>query len=737
MRTLVVGLGLAAACGNGPVASRVDAGAAPDAPARPDATATPDGATLPDAPAADAGLVESAWSPIGPAPIGVGTATTGRVTGVALASATTWYIATAGGGIWKTDDGGASWLPLTDAQPTLAGSAILVDPADAKKVWAGTGEANCSIDAQGGVGLLRTTDGGVGWSRTGASLIGAAPVARIALDPTTPAGNRTLYAAVARCYGIDRLRGMAQTGGLLQSTDDGKSWAFVGSPLFAAGTSAEDVVIAPDGAIYAARWALPPEDASQTGIYVSAAGDGGAHFGKLTTGLPADWTTVGRIALAIAPSNSQVLYAVLAGGIGQSFGNLLGVYRSADGGASWAPTTLATTERQYFYDIFVAVEPDDPMIVYVGGVGLHKSIDGGASWTLAPAAQDQHALGFVPGDQTRYVVGDDAGLFELGTTDLIRVNGVAPKALAITQGYAGAAHPTDPGIFYMGTQDNGIVKYTGDPSWTRLLAGDGGQMAVAPDDPNTVYECTEGYLERSDDAGATWNVKLESKTEGAEFVCPVLLDPGSASTVYLAASRVWKSTNRGDDWTPLMTEGLGLGLSALAVAPGGDVIYTGDAGGTVWSTFDGGMTWSPPQRAAAGLPGGANFTDGRVVSALAVDPGQPLVAYATYSGYDGFTAIPGHLFRTLDGGTSWTRIDGPWGDEPLNWVLIDPQNPALVYIAADNGVFKSGNRGATWAPLDQGLPNAQVLQLVLNHAGTALFAVTHGRSVYRAMRTQP
>jgi photosystem II stability/assembly factor-like uncharacterized protein len=520
-------------------------------------------------------------------------------------------------------------------------------------------------------------------------------------------------------------------GGLARSSDDGMTWALLGS----FGPTASDVVIDPSGVITAARFTLAPEAATNRGIYQSM--DHGNSFNKLVNGLPADWTVTGPIALALAASNAQVIYA----SISANTGGHIGLYRTADGGATWAKTAFVASGTQWTYDNLVAIDPTDAATVYIGGVGLKKSIDSGATWSsFLPVGQDQHAAAMRAADPATIVVGNDTGvdlLVDGGASGLAR-NGTPPSALAITQGYGGDVDPT--GVVYLATQDNGVNKTAGPLAWTHLLSGDAGRTLVDYNPPTTVYEANDGYVERSDDSGTTWNLKIPAITpyEASVYLSPLIMDSNTPTTLYLGLMNLYKTVDRGDHWTAISATPI-TGTTLSAVAATGNDLYVGDQFGAIAASANGGATWQGPYGTAAGLPQGYNFSNGRYVTAMAVDPGTPSIAYASYAGFDAAivssgAAVAGHLFRTVDHGVSWSDVTGTLGDVPANWVTVDRAHPNIIYVATNEGVFESIDRGDHWTAIQAGLPNVQVVQVFLNRAGDAIYAVTHGRSVYRASR---
>lgn len=225
-----------------------------------------------------------------------------------------------------------------------------------------------------------------------------------------------------------------------------------------------------------------------------------------------------------------------------------------------------------------------------------------------------------------------------------------------------------------------------------------------------MYCSIGGYVSRSDDSGQSFTAKVNGiSPEASVWLGPLTIDAAAPGTLYTGLMRLYKTTDRAEHWTPLSTQPLGDALSAVSVS--GNDIYTGDQAGSVWSSSNGGTSWQGPYRTRQGLPGHASQRVCRYLTSLAVEPTNPSVAYATYAGFNAFNSVPGHVFRTTDHGSCWMDVSGSVGDVPVNWVVVDQQHPNLLYLAANNGVFKSMDRGATWTPLKTGLPNVQVSQV--------------------------
>jgi photosystem II stability/assembly factor-like uncharacterized protein len=379
--------------------------------------------------------------------------------------------------------------------------------------------------------------------------------------------------------------------------------------------------------------------------------------------------------------------------------------------------------------------------VYIGGIKIFKTTDGGTTWSNVSELMhpDQHGISVSATNPSLVVVANDGGVYASTNAGATwhGANGVAPNALAITQAYRGTAHPSDPDGFYIGTQDNGEDKFSGSLSWREVFGGDGGYTELDYQNPDTVYE-EYIYLDmwRSDDAGNTWHEKITGidQNDAAEFIAPFVMDPNVPSTLYAATNRVYRTVNRGDTWAALSGPLSPEAFSAVAVSRSdSNTLYAGNAEfaagrSGIWVTRDGGATWRGPFGSANGLPPFQTLAD------LQVDPVDANLAYATYGGFTGSSGLAQHVFKTSNGGLTWVNVSLGLPDIPVNSLAIDPAHHNIVYIGTDIGVFKSTDAGGGWSTLNASLPNVAVWHLVLNRAGTHLFAATHGRSVYRLSR---
>jgi hypothetical protein len=710
----------------------------------------------------------SGWTNIGPGNIG------GRTLALAIdpGNPATMYAGTADGGIWKTFDTGASWQPVGDMLPSLAVSTLVMDPANSGVLYAGTGEGSFNGDAAQGAGVFQSVDAGDTWTQVAGS--GTADfffVNKLALSPAT--GH--LYAATGT--GVWRFN--AAAGAWAQLLAPG---TFLGCFDLAlrADAAGNDVLLAACGSF------------SQGAVFRnSRAQVHGSPWQVVLTN-----AAMGRTSLAMAPSDPETVYAVVtsnANGPRQAYNQgLLGVWRSTQGGAagSWQPRLLNTSHdflstllftnpvyaaleqcdfgpfseyiTQGWYDTVIAVDPVNPDVVWVGGIDLFRSDDGGQSfgaasyWWVQPDPPynhaDQHALAFPPGyngasNQTLFI-GNDGGVFvtrnSLAQTArgnvMVLCNDVNSKVVfqglnsgfTATQFYDGAVYP-DGSAYFGGTQDNGTVGGTdqaGANNWTTLIGGDGGFVAVDPTNADVLYgENTGLSIQKSIDGGKTFNFASGAIADNNFlFIAPFILDPTNHQRLYAGGSYLWRTANGAATWSRASARiagALGASISAIAVSPvNSDQALTGTDQGVIQrsaaaTTATGTTVW-PKSQPRAGY-----------VSWLAFDPANALVAYATYATFGGT-----HVWKTADGGATWTGIDGTGAgalpDLPVNSVAIDPVTSNL-FIATDMGVFVSADGGQSWALELTGFPDSVVDALVMHvdASGRSLYAFTHGRGAWR------
>jgi len=724
-----------------------------------------------------------AWTFIGPAGIlnaggAIGAAfqtVSGRVADMAVdpGASNTFYVAAAGGGVWKTIDGGVSYVPLTDYLGDTAMGSVAVAKSQPSVIYAGTGEANNSGDSKYGIGLLKSTNGGATWSvipgppdSSGLGAFVRRAISRIVVDPTD-AG--TVYLTVADFAA----NGVGGNTGVWKTTDGGSTWtnttAAVGLDSF---QPYSDLVIDPTVdpvahhplTLYTAIGNYGGSTAN--GIYKTT--DGGTTWTQLTTGLPT--TNAGRIALALAPSAPQTLYTSISdtGKTGGNFGALVGLYKTTDGGANWAQLSGVPNYLggQGWYDNAVVVSPTDANTVFAGGVvnygaqfynqlaTLIGSTDGGVTFHDYSVGQnfigphtDLHALTFTA-DGSKLLDGNDGGVWRLENpnnpnpipvqTNDPNNNGSNIQWTNLNSNlgtilFVGIAlHPTDPKTAYGGSQDNGTEKTTGDLPWTQVRQGDGGFVRLDQSNPNTVYhEYYRISLERSDDGGQNWidlsqsngiNPNDPQPKDGSDpsaFYVPYKLDPANQSRIIYGTDHIYESVNRGDLFTAIGTPGV------AGYNPSGNIVNTlGVYGSTIYAlvnghiyaTFNDGALW-----ADRSIPGNPGLGD------IYVNPNNPQDVFGVKNSFDG-----GKVFRSTNGGQNWNDITGNLPNEPFNAIQIDTKT-GLLYVGGDDGVFFSANFGVSWSKLNTGttgLPTVQVVDLALVNATGLLGVGTHGRGMW-------
>jgi hypothetical protein len=694
------------------------------------------------------------WTNIGPAPIVNGQIpdrgpVSGRITALAAdpSNASVIYIATAGGGVWKTTDAGVSWTPLTDNQPLLFMGAIAVAASNSQVIYAGTGEADNSADSFYGDGILKSADGGQTWALEGSTQFNRRAISQIAVDPTDA---NTVYAAVTDFPFVSN--GLEGNTGIWKSTDGGTTWTNTTTSISAL-EPFTDVAI----------------DPSNSQILFAAVGDVvGNLFGPDVNGLykstngGASWTAAGNfpmggqdglIKIAIAqtnPAGAHTIYAAISEVFGANGSPLLAIEKSTDDGVTWAPLVNVPDYMgplgQGWYDSTIAVDPHNANIVYAGGAGsddatgsiIVRTADGGATWTdisntPGPAAgphADNHGIGFDANG--KLMVGTDGGIWRLDDPSTITWTDLNSNIDTIQ--FTGIAlDPTNPSIAIGGSQDNGTEKFTGNIGWTLSQFGDGGFVQIDQSNPNIIYHTfpyspgEDGFLERSDDGGLTWTGKtsgINTNNDG-NFYVPYVMDPSNSSRLVLGTDHVYETTNRADTWHAIGGPGFSgwtttNNIDAIAISRSNPNTVYVTAGGVVLVTFNDGSTWREID-----VPG---FND--QFGKLAVDPTNDQVAYIVRNAFTAGTG--GHVFKTVNGGVTWTDISGNLPNIPSNSIVLDPRN-GTIFIGTDAGVYASLDGGSTWSRFGNGMANAQVVDMVLNTTTDILAVGTHGRGMWEIL----
>jgi hypothetical protein len=622
----------------------------------------------------------------------------GRVAAIAVDPSNAAHVLTgaANGGVWESFDRGNSWAPRTDYAATTAVGAIVFDRTNPRTVYCGLGEGNWWWWL--GTGILRSTDGGTTWS----SLC------------TTPFVGQGFYDLVID-PGNDRHLLAGTTGGLYESTDGGSTWTQ------RRGQATYSISIAPAGGAGAEILA-----ASSDGVHRSTNG-GTTWTAVALPGAPASYT---RVAVAIAPTDPTVAYAWAAGAPYTFSGTnpTPRLWRRAGGTwtAQGAPPGVAT--GQAWYDWFLAVAPDNANQVFCGAISVHRGTLAGSTWTWLDIATkpsgdsihpDSHAIAFEPGKPNTIYVGNDGGLFQSpdrGVTWVHRNNGLVISEFEYIALNFGTSR-----WLIGGTQDNGSDRWQGSPTWDHVADGDGGDCGVNRLTPTTVFHTYYNMSpERSTTSGnwGSWTgiAPPVPTGEGSPFYPPFACSSTDGDTIAMAGNALYVSRNSGTNWTRLAWPGGGSG-SAVEI-PNSNTVLVGLNDGRVLRTTWAGTAWG----ALAAL---ATPRASATVSDIVVDPNNASRIWATYS-----TVGAGRVWRSDNGGTSWTDHTGTLPNLPMNAIQVDPRNGNRAWVGASLGVYQTTDGGTTWTSFAASLPNAWIGDLRFHPWARVLRAATRNRGVW-------
>jgi len=679
---------------------------------------------------------------IGPAVMG------GRIAaidGVGESPATVW-VGAASGGVWKSTDDGTTFKPVFDEHTQSIG-AIAVDPSKHDTVWVGTGESWMRNSVSVGTGVYKTTDGGGSWKLMG--LEDSEHIARIAVDPKQ--SDTAYVCAAGHLWNANEERGVFKT------TDGGKTWKKI---LYVdADTGCSDLDLDPQmpGVLYAGMWQFRRQPdfftsgGAGSGLYKST--DGGEHWQKLTSGIPAGH--LGRIAVAVAPSRPSVVYALIES-------KKTALYRSDDLGEHWrAVNDSFNVIARPFYFARIVVDPADFNRVYKPGLSLTYSTDGGASFSVGgggSAHGDHHALWINPKDPAEMFLGTDGGLYQ--SLDRAQ-HWTFRNVLPVSQFYHVAVDNERPYNVYGGLQDNGSWTApsmapggVANRHWRNLGGGDGFAVIPDPGDSDVVYLESQGgaivRVRRS--TGETRQINPFAKGEETKlrfnWNTPIHPSPSQKGVIYLGAQYLLRSKDRGDSWERVSSDlttndqsrqkqlesgGLSVDNSSaenyttiitINESPKNpNVIWVGTDDGNLQVTRDGGKSWT---NVVANVPGVPKRTWVSGVEASSFDDNT---AYATFDGHRTGDMKP-YVFKTTDSGKTWTPLATADVKGFAQVVREDPVNPRLLFLGTESGLFVSVDGGTNWAHFKEEFPPVAVDDIAIHRRDGDVILATHGRGIY-------
>ena len=692
-------------------------------------------------------------------------AMSGRIAAVAAVQEgprLTVYVGAASGGVWKSVNGGTTFKPVFDKQPVQSIGAITIDPKNPKVIWVGTGEAWTRNSVSIGDGIYKSVDGGDSWVNLG--LPESERIAKILVDPTE---SNTVYACVPGQLWSD-----SDQRGLYKTTDGGKAWVKVLKGANAStGCSMASLDPQNPKTIYAGMWDFRrqgwtfrsggngPDAPSGSGLFKSS--DGGASWTELDAngakGLPAKpW---GRVAVTVAPSKPNVVYAFIEAAVPKN-----GLYRSDDGGKTWeARDRSQLMIWRPFYFANLIVDPKNENRLYKPDLSLIVSTDGGASFSNigGGAHGDFHDVWIDPVNTDHLITGDDGGLwysYDAGNKWWKAEN------LPVSQFYHVSVDLDRPYHVYGGLQDNsswvGESEYPGgitNSRWENMYGGDGFWMFIDPADPDYLYaESQGGEIGRVNRrTHETRNVKpLPRYREGKlryNWNTPIHVSATRKGTIYIGAQFLFRSRDFGQTWdriSPDLTTndpakqqqeqsgGVTVDNSsaethttifAIAESPKNpNVVCVGTDDGNLQLTRDGGKTWTNVARGIKGLPPQAWVSS---IDAGHFDEGT---VYATFDLHM-FGDLRPYAYRSGDYGKTWSALVAP--DSPVRGyahvIKQDLANPDLLFLGTELGLWVSLDGGKQWAHYKGGdLPAVAVRDLAIHPRDHDLVIATHGRGIW-------
>ncbi|MEO0898661.1 MAG: glycosyl hydrolase [Bacteroidota bacterium] len=686
--------------------------------------------------------------------------TSGRIADIAFHpdNENTWYVAVGSGGVWKTENGGTTWKPIFDNQPTYSIGCITIDPSNPHTIWVGTGENVGGRHVGYGDGIYKSEDNGKTWKNMG--LKASEHISKIAIHPEN---SDVIWVAVQ-----GPLWNKGGERGLYKSTDGGENWKKVlGDEEW---TGVTDIVLDPRDPnwMYAATWQRHRTVAAYlgggpgSGIHRST--DGGETWEELKSGIPN--VNKGKIGLAISPQNPDRIYAAI-----ELLRTKGGIFMSENRGKTWVKQSDAVaggTGPHYYQELYAS--PHKEGRLYLANNSMLTSDD--HFKTYRPLKRkgmhsDSHAIAFKKDDPNYILVGTDGGLYE--SLDLAE-NWRFIDNMPITQYYKLAVDDSEPFYnIYGGTQDNGSH---GGPSrtdnehgirnadWWKTLFADGHQSAIEPGNPNITYaETQQGGLHRIDQITGEQVLVQPQPGEGEDYErynwdAPILVSSFDPARLYFASSRVWRSTNRGDSWEAISgdltrdEERISLPImggtqswdnawdvramsnyntiTSLGESPKDEnIIYAGTDDGIVQVTEDGGKNWRKIMLGdIKDVPARAFVND------IRADLFDASTVYLCLDNHKEGDFKP-YVLKSTNRGKTWTSISSNIPDRTLIWRIVqDHVDPNLLFLATEYGIYFTHNGGDSWIKFKGGLPTISFRDITIQRRENDLVGASFGRSFF-------
>lgn len=686
------------------------------------------------------------WNNIGPVGIDMSPDQTvshwgivsGRVKGIAIhpSNPNIVYAGAGGGGIWKTTNGGQTWVDKSGSLNMITFGSIAIDPVNPEIVYAGTGEFIWTFTERfySGDGLYKSTNGGDNWIKLNTEFGVVTHFTDLIVSPYNP---NILFAAIAK-----NIENYTPNHGIWKSTNAGINWSRV---LFSEGVF--DLAFHPSSSniLYASVGA----NQNSGGFLIST--DGGVTFTQSNNGLPAP-TQIGRIQFDVSNSNPSYLYAAVYNIAPAPGGICSFVYRSTNAGSSWFQISqgvnLSEAGDQGFYDFCIAVSPVNTDRIFVGNVELVRSVNGSTfSYVRDSSAYgggslafdsythvDHQIIKFAPSNPSVVYIGCDGGVYKStnsGQSFFSVNNGINSVML-----YRAASYPNNPDRIFAGAQDNGFISTNnrGTSPYSLEQIGDGTECFVDYSNSNNIFFATiAGNFAGSTNNGQTWELLVDPVTfDSCAFLCPYWQHPTNPNILYgCLKQKLIKSTNKGSTWAYTTSTAIVNSPIYCAAQSGiltNNIMVSARQGSaSLIRSSDGGYNWQD-------ITGNLGSLAGGYFMRLQADPFNGNTFYLLKSSYTG-----GVVLKTTNFGNNWTDLTSDLPYIPANDIFVDSANAGVMYLGNDFGVYRTTNSGANWARLNNGLPFVPVIDFsYYNYNGTKLLrAATFGRGVFELNIAQP